>query len=210
MSLSKFLRELQENGRVHVAVSPDRSNAALKEFEAELIALDALARQDLAYDPPPFLLAPAAWAAMTLYQGCQFLIYRDVNADVVAKALARPCPEPPNPSVCYSVDLTFRYLPDLIALARGIAEGDPLVDGLMTLAAAWPLSSVGVKNLNAGAVTAFISNQSLRRLYADRIMERRDASRLDNVRTLDAVRVGLGAFPELCPELAGSVQPVIF
>lgn len=206
MSLSKFLKQLQENGRVQIALAPDRSKPALQEFQNELIELDALARLDLAHEPPDFSLASAAWAAIVLYQGCQFLIHRDVGVDVVIDALSQPCPEASCPSVCYSVDLTFRYLPDLIALAKGIAEDDPLVGGLQLLAQKWPLSSVGAKNLKIGDITAFIRHSSLRRLYADRILEKRDLTRLSDPHAREAVHESLGAFPELAPEIAGILE----
>ena len=43
----------------------------------------------------------------------------------------------------YFVDLTFRYLPDLLQLAKGLAPGDALVAQLKATARQWPLSLVG-------------------------------------------------------------------
>jgi hypothetical protein len=101
------------------------------------------------------------------------------------------------------VDLAFQFLPELISLARGIAEQDPLVEGLRTLAAAWPLSSVGVRDLpDYLDVTPFIDEPCLRRLYADRIVERKDLLRLNHPAAREAVREALGEHRYLAKEVA--------
>ena len=45
----------------------------------------------------------------------------------MTEQLSVPCPQKASPAVCYSVDLTFRFLPDLTRLARAASEDDPLV-----------------------------------------------------------------------------------
>src|SRR4051812_20487729 len=112
MSLSMLLKQVQENGRVNISINPDRSPDALVQYELTLRELDALSRLELAFQPPRFSLRAASWAGMVFYQACQFLVYREIAADTVVKALAQSCPEPQSPSICYSVDLTFRYIPD--------------------------------------------------------------------------------------------------
>jgi len=69
----------------------------------------------------------------------------------------------------------------------------------MKIARAWPLSSVGVAGVSDVDVDPFIDHPSLRRLYADRIVERRDASRLGDPRVRAAVREAIGAHDELVP-----------
>ena len=206
MSLPAFLTALHENVRVRVTIVPDKTPDARAHAETKLRELDLLARAELAGDAPEFRPDAALWAATALHQACQFLIFREVSAETVRAALAVPCPETPSPAVCYSVDLSLRYLPDLLALARGAAEDDPLNVGLLALAKAWPLSSVGIKNLPPSDIAAFIAHPSLRRLYADRIIQFADRSRLDDPRVLEAVREGIGAFPELAPALAADLK----
>src|SRR6185437_12009000 len=109
------------------------------------------------------------------------------------------------PQTCYSADLAFCFLPDLIKLARGIAEEDPLVTGILALAKNFPLSSVGVAGISDMNIDAFIAHPTLRRLYADRIIEREDHSRLGHPAAREAVREALGAFPELAPKLAAMI-----
>ncbi len=209
MSLPAFLTALHENGRVRVSIVPDKTPDARAHAESKLREMDLLARAELAGDVPEFRPDAALWAATLLHQACQFLIFREVSAETVRAALSVPCPEQPSPAVCYSVDLSLRYLPDLLALARGAAEEDPLNVGLLALAKAWPLSSVGIKNLPpvlATELALFIAHPSLRRLYADRIIQFAERSRLDDPRVIEAVREGIGAFPELCPALAADLK----
>ena len=202
MSAPHFIRDLLETGRVRVA----RDGKPPRGLGEAVDELDRAARVEMAFDAPELSRPAAQWAAETLYHGCRFLAYREIEAEAVREALARPCPEPPSPAVCYSADLTFRYLPDLLALARGIAEGDPLVTGLMALAHQWPLSSVGVAGVGEVDVSPFIGDPTLRRLYADRVIDRRDVSRLKHPPVREAVREALGGYPELAPQVAAAVS----
>lgn len=194
----EFVSSLLERGVVRVSAPPE----APRDWRAAIAELDHLARAEVAFDPPPLVEPAAAWGLSMLYRSCQFLTCREVDAETVRRALAEPCPEAPKPAVCYSVDLALRYLPDLMSLARGIAPDDPLVESLLGLASAWPLSSVGIKGVSNIGTAAFIVDRSLRQLYVDRIIERADVSRLDDPRVRESVRAALGHFPELAPAIA--------
>ncbi|MBI2192953.1 MAG: hypothetical protein HYU36_13315 [Planctomycetes bacterium] len=181
------------------AVESVREDSA--EIHKRLEDMDLWAREEMAFSPPELSLPAAQWAATTLYKACQLLVYRDLDAEAVRQAFSQPCPEAPGPRTAYSVDMTFRYLPDLITLARAAAEKDSLVAELLALARNWPLSSVGVKNLGDIEVSALLDDSSLRQLYVDRILERRDTSRLADPRVRAAIQEALGAFPDLSPEM---------
>lgn len=196
-----FVTALLESGRVRVPASPD----VLGGLAQAVQELDHLARPELAFDAPALVPAAGEWALLLLYRGCQALVHREIEAGAVRAALSRPCPAPPSPGACYSADLALRFLPDLLRLARGIAEDDPLVEGLRTVARAWPLSSVGAGQLGELDVTPFIDHPSLRRLYADRVIERADLSRPDHPAVREAVRAALGAFPQLAPRVAAAL-----
>ena len=203
MSAVVFIYDLLDSGRVRVELwgtVPDDMAAAVR-------YLDEAARLELPGRTPELRLAAATWALSLVYRAAQALIYREVDEQAVREALSMPCPSLPEADVCYSVDLAFRTLPDLISLARGLADDDPLVSELLALAKRWPLSSVGVKGLDAVDVRAFIGDRCLRRLYADRIIERCDAMRLDHPLVRQAVREALGAYPELAPNpIAAALQ----
>ena len=176
-----------------------------------LRAWDEVARAEMPGSAPTLEPAPAAWAAVMLYRACQCLVYRDVSAEEVVAALGSPCPADSSASACYSVDLTMRYLPDLIALSRGVAEADPLVTGLLRLAQAWPLASVGVRGVGPVEIGAFIDHGCLRRVYADRILATADLDRLNDPRAVAAVREALGGHLSLAPDRLRSAlaRPVV-
>lgn len=202
MTVREFLVALEEGSAVLLgdskAPSPEQVSAAAE----TLASLDRNARLELAHEAPEFSLAAASWAAVLLYRACQFLVFREVDGDAVREALSIPCPLAPSPSAAYSVDLVFRWLPDVISLARGVADDDPLVAGLLRLSHDWPLSSVGVCGVGAVDVEGFIDDRSLRQLYADRIIERRDAGRLSASAVRAAVHESLGMHADVWPEAA--------
>lgn len=213
MSAIPFVHSLLEAGRVHVPMRVEPP----EDLEAAVAELDRAARPHMPFEAPALSPAAAGWALTVLYRGCQSLVYREIDAGAVRDALSRPCPREPSPEVCYSVDLSFRYLPDLLALARGIARDDPLVLGLMELARRWPLSSVGVAGVadasdgdgeiaGVSDLSAFVHHPSLRQLYVDRVIEKEDVARLGHPIVRDAVREALGALPELSPKLAAALE----
>lgn len=203
VSALSFVSSLLERGVARVAAPTEAPPA---DWRAAVAELDQVARPELAFDPPPLVEPAAEWGLSVLYRSCQFLTYREVDAETVCRTLSDPCPRPPGPAVCYSVDLALRFLPDVLSLARGIAADDPLVSSLMRLAWAWPLSSVGVKGVSNVDIRSFVDDRSLRQMYVDRIIERSDVSRLDGPHIRESVRAALGNFPELAPTVSIACQ----
>ena len=214
MSLESFLTAIRDGAPV--TVPPDGPVDGQERAPASdvLATFDLLARTELAFDAPCFVPEVARWAAERLYRACQFLVYREVEAEEVREGCAVPCPTASTAAatsadVCYSADVILRYLPDIFGLARGIAREDPLIEGLLNLARRWPLSSVGMPDVGAVDVSAFIGHAGLRRLYADRIIERNDRSRLDGGIVDAALREAIGGFPGLAPSLGAARAPVM-
>jgi hypothetical protein len=213
--LVPFLAALEESGRVRVPASPDASLFAASgeegpddDLDARLRALAGRARADLAHDPPALHLPAARWALRTLFAACQAFAHRAIPPEAIERALAAPCPAPASPSVALSVDLLFSVLPDLASLTRGLGDDDALRAGLLRLAREWPLSSVGVSGVAPPlALDAFIDDPSLRALYVDRILRRRDLTRLGAPPVDAALREALGGHPELCAEVAAALVP---
>jgi hypothetical protein len=132
------------------------------------------------------------------------VVNRDANETDVRAALADPRPGP-TATAHYSVDLVFRFLPDLIALARRVSQDDPLVEALRNLIAPWPLASVGMSDIPVADIEPIIGHPCLRQLYVDRILARGDVARLDDPRVQEAVREALGACPELAPAISAKL-----
>jgi hypothetical protein len=202
MALRCFLISLFENGRVEV----DEPSAPLEEHSREadevLISLDRLARDELAFTPPELMLDVARWAAELIYRGCQLLVYRQLDAQTAKQWLSAACPRPLSAGTIYSADLTLRYLADLLTLARAVAEQDVLVAELLRIAAAWPLSSVGIAQVAANqldprGVEFIMADRSLRQLYVDRIIARQDRGRCEHAAVSEGVREAIGMYDEL-------------
>lgn len=202
MSAMNLVQELLESGRVRVPAdlhAPD-------DLEAAVRVLDEALRPEMPFEAPTLVRECATWALTLLLRACQFFTYRAIDEETVRRELSAPCPRTAAADVCYSVDLSFRFIPDLLALARGIAPGDPLVECLMKLARDWPLSSVGVKDVGDVDVTPFIGHGSLRQLYADRIIERGDVTRVTGDEVRQVLAESIGHFPELAPKIAEALS----
>jgi len=82
-----------------------------------------------------------------------------------------------------------------------------LLDELKTLATAWPLSSVGIPSLADLNLDSFINDETLSRLYVDRIIATNDLSRLGHPRVDELLRAALGLHRTLAPDLALRLFP---
>jgi hypothetical protein len=203
MTLSEFLTELSRTG-IAVVVT----DAALQPgdgWQEVIRTWDTQLRAELAFDPPVLSLVAAEWAGLRLYRGCQALVCRDMPPQDLHRYLAVPCPEKRAPAVDYSVDLLFRFLPDLVASAHRVEMSDPLLVELLALAQGWPLSSVGVAGVGEVDPSPFLDHPSLRQLYVDRILATGDTKRLRHEVVRSAVRTSLGAFPDLAPAITAAL-----
>jgi hypothetical protein len=204
--LTFFLKLLAEEGRAVVSpkLLPENSEDAL----AVLRQLDEFARNELALETPEFSAKAALWAARLSYHLCQFTVCRDIDAEQINAALSVPGPQTRCPETDWSADLTLRHLPRLFQLARHLSQADPLIQNMKQIAAAWPLSSVGIPGLENLHLESFIEHPALSRLYADRIVAAEDFSRLNDPRVESLLRIDLGIHHELAPALAAKFYPV--
>ncbi len=209
MTLALFVKSLLADGRVRVPAALDRTGTLrvitpddLDETTSLLVAFESEYRDELPGNPPAISRPALLWGAMTTFRVSSFLAHRDANDETIRQAMRESCPESLSPSVCYSVDLTLRFLPDLVRLAKAVSANDPLVEILMELARQWPISSVGIANVGPVDTQAIVDDPCLLRLYVDRIIASKDQSRFDEPRVRDAVLAAIGAHPELAPEFA--------
>lgn len=222
MTLFDFLSQLMHQGRVYAPpvrpTTPEEIEPAWRLLEQ----IEQTYRLELPGRPPPLDRDVATWAASQFFLAAQFLVDRDAGEELLRFALqpgppwimqpanASAAPAPPAAAIHYSVDLTFRFLPDLYRLASAAARQDPLVAMLKVWGARWPLSSPGVPwpenaasdRPTAAALEAIADDDCLLRLYVDRIIASRDAARLASPRIREAVRAALGLHRELSRELA--------
>lgn len=203
MSLFNFLYQLWNGGRVEVSAHEDALGSEESKVRRALRDLCLEQEPDLPFKCPPLNEDAALWAALKLYRGAQFLVFLDADEALIRSELGEACPNNDNPaSLAYSVDLCFHFLGDLLFLAQKNKERPFLVDALRSLAARWPLSSVGIPDTAPSSPPDFLENPCLKQVYVDRIIARSDVSRLSLPQVRDAVKAALGMYPELCPGLA--------
>jgi hypothetical protein len=207
MSLATFLVSLFDDGRVRAAAPARLSEEELRAAEAELARFEADFRQEFPGPAPAYDPRAALWGATMFYRAAQFVVYRDVDAPTMAEALSAPGPAANSPAAHYSVDLTFRFLPDLFRLAQSAAGNDPLLAHLVRWRNEWPLSSVGMADVAPRNLDPVANHAELLTLYVDRVLARGDRGRLADVRVRAAARRAVGAFPQLAGKLADEFQP---
>ena len=201
--IAKFLTDLYESGRIELDAKP-AAIGGIEDLQGTLISIDRDVRSDFPGDCPALDPEMAHWATVFLFKACHLLANRDLPAEAVTTELDPfQTPLDRSPATLYSVDLAFRFLPDLERLASQAAADDPLVKALHSQGQLWPLSSVGMPLVSAGLdIAPILANTSLSLLYAERIIERKDKSRLGDPATAALVDEAIGAHPELCPEIA--------
>lgn len=205
MSLADIVPGLLEEGRVRIS-TPDAPTDDERNSAGEAVrAFERRYRLDLPGAPPELSLPAALWAVEAFYCACQCLSFREIGAEDVQQML-QPYSGKRDAAAHYSVDLTFRVLPDLIHRARAASRDDPLVAELISLATAWPLSSVGVDGVVVDDLEAIFGNACLRRLYLDRVIAREDMSRLSDRRARDGIRETVGLHEELAPRVVAAVK----
>lgn len=194
MLLTTFLRDLVSTGAVTLTNQPTAFEAddlhAADALLANCYAEDAL---DLPGTAPAFAAPAARWAAQYVYHTMQLALVRALDEDVMQQYLPAYTGNV-TPETIYSVDLTFRYLPDLLGLAKGLAPGDALVAQLQATARQWPFSFVGhSEGLDAAAEAAVLAHPALRLAYVDRIIRQQDRQRAGQPHLLPLVRAALGS-----------------
>ena len=211
--LASFLDELRTSGALRVQrgprdgeiyVSPAETGDEVAGERAPGVAeralreLEARGRTDLAARPPDFDVDVGLLAARCLLEACRLLVFRDAEDAEVARRLVLAV-EPADVTTIYSVDVALRYLPALRRLAVREAPGDSLVVAIDGVAREWPLSSVGIADLEirSSALDEILAHESLRMLYLDRIVEAGDTLRLDDPRVSAALDEALGERTDL-------------
>lgn len=208
MTLAEFLVNLREQG---VALLSEEGEVPEGNLAAEIATLDRRVREEFPGDAPALRKDVTAWAGGLLRRACLAIVHREVEADLAAQWLARPCPEPASAEVVYSADLVLQHLPQLHQLAQRLSARDPVTASLREFAAQWPHSSVGVAGLAIPPEhphLPIISGQpGLLRAHADRILERRDLTRVGMHPAIDdALRAALGHHTELAPDFARALE----
>ena len=141
----QFLSRLLHEGRVifHepplplsvTGISTGARGVLGEAFEATRLDV---AGPEIAFDP-----SAAIEAAEVIRQACWALVCRTERVeDLGCRLVMRTPSKKATPSTHLSIDLLFRFLPQVLRRARGIDPGDSLVTMIAELLRAWPLSGV--------------------------------------------------------------------
>jgi len=156
---------------------------------------------------PAFNPDAALWACQHIYRVIQFLLLRNLGADLMEANLPDFAGVKTADAI-YSADIMLRYLPVISGLAKRLAPDDPLVMRLKQTAEQWPFSSVGCDMGTLETNTAIIlADPSLSIAYADRIIEQREQKRITNDGEEMLISSVLGNFQQiLWPGLKAGLQ----
>jgi hypothetical protein len=209
MGLPTLLAALFDHGRIQVA--PPQAAVLgddVRQVELLLAEREATLRLEFPGETPPLAMPAAVWAATVFARACQLAVYRDLDAGAVTELLAPRCPAADPAARHWSVDVVFRFLPDLARHAAAASPNDPLVVRLGQWAEAWPLSSVGMGNVKPErkGESEITAHGGLVQLYVDRILAKKDWSRLTHPAIRAAVRRSLGGHQAAWPEVSKHLQ----
>ena len=201
MEYCQFLETLLGEGRAAVpALGPIPAQEKAASIDI-LVRYERLWRLECPSHVPDFNVEAASWAAEQFCLACQFAIFRSVDETSMRSALNGSPPNSADSSAHYSVDLVFRFLPDLIKFVHSAASQDPLEQILRKWADHWPLSSVGVSGISVRELKAIYENRGLMMIYIDRIISVGDQARLDDDIVRENVLAAVGMYPELASNL---------
>ena len=199
--LKTFLTGLWETGQPELTCSHRATAEEAEQVAADLIAFERTYRQVLPAEMPSFCPVSGQWATLMLYRACQCIVCRDIDADSARAMLcAAPTPDVNTPAAHYSVDVLFRFLPDLVQRCGQTAEQDAVYDVLMAWCQQWPLSSVGVPDIQSVALEPIVMHRPLMTLYLNRVVAKRDARRAEHPEVQSLLREVAGEHAHLVPQ----------
>ncbi len=214
--LADFLTALWETGQVAVPeLSPggksDISPADVTEATLRLHCYASDERTALPGVPPTVDAAAAMWGLTAMFAACSLIVHRQQTVEMFASQFDSQQLDSSSSNVVYSVDLALRFLPDVHRLATKLSESDPLCDVLEELGRRWPLSSVGMsfrepQETSAVDTAAWWSDDCLRQVYLDRIIEREDFMRLHESCVADSLRAVIGIHDDLSPKISSALK----
>ena len=125
MGYVDFLSCLFNGGRVVVPNIAQLTHDELRAGDELIAEYEHVYRLAMPSEPPEFVGSAACWAATKFFRACQFVVYRDFGEEILNDELRKPLTEVVSPSIHYSVDLVFRYLPDLSKFLDFLATAKP-------------------------------------------------------------------------------------
>jgi len=213
---AQFMESLFQSGQLvlshPVPLTQSEINAGLEVAEE----FEIVYRKQLPHQPPAIDKEAVAWSAVSFYRASQYIVYREIESENVVSSFEilnqSANLDRTSPSVHYSIDLVFRFVPDLLTFGNSANLQDPTCNEIRRWARDWPLSSVGIKtddSLIDGQtppqyeldISGFASHKCLMQLYVDRILRTGDKSRLDHPDVIKKLKQTVGIHSQLAGTL---------
>ena len=147
-----------------------------------IVAAELEYRAQLPSNPPKVDCFCAVWAMKQFVRASQLMVHRELGEQFIQSGLeAEPADvalrisnlnRTEYASIHYSVDLTFRFLPDLERLTKAASQTDPLLNHIALWADRWPLSFARTlrAKIELEKMEPILQNRCLRILYIERAL----------------------------------------
>ncbi len=192
MKLDLFLIDFFQTGQA--TMQQEINDLDEESLSHSILLLAEYHRADSLHMPfsaPNFHSNAALWAAKYIYYSLQLVLLRDIELEQIQQLLV-DYDGTDTAEEIYSADLMLRFLPDVLKLANGLSPEDPLVYKLKETAAKWPFSSVGMEGLRIGTMQNIFVHPSLRQAYIDRVITKKDISRIKGEEEMALLKEVLG------------------
>lgn len=155
---------------------------------------------EMPYKAPEFNIDACLWSAKYLYCATHLVILRELDNTKIEEFL-QDFNGKITADVIYSVDLCFRYLPQVFNFAKNLSPEDFLVKKLTKTAYDWGFSSFGIELEPPFDSKEILKNKSLTYAYIDRILENKDKKRIDTNEISNLLKEATGNYgKEFYPE----------
>lgn len=132
-----------------------------KEYQSEAL--------EFPFTSPEFHPAAALWAAETVYYACQFILFRE-NDDAKMEDFFPAFQFEVSPATILSVDLCFRFVPDMLRQLSLIDPEDSLISILEKYLKTWHFSGINYSlDFKEIELDIIFTNPCLQQLYLNRI-----------------------------------------
>lgn len=200
LPLSEFAQRLLHDGNAAVPTLPTILAPAAEDLrQATVVLCDAegVLRAAAPATPPPLNAAAALWALRVFGWAGYTALDRHQERTTLPDELSVSRPDATRLENHWSVDVVFRFLPELCRRAQRIAPEDDLHATLQAIAAAWPMSTVGMPvEWSAESLQRVMSDRSLSRILVDRVAVRADKRLAANETVQTMLRDDAGAYAE--------------
>ena len=148
-----FFSQLLSHGVVHVEDADLLREEDVHSAVEWIMQCESQTREHWPATPPDVDRHALVWATRHIFGAAQLAVFRHLGPPDIEKRLKEEFAEGDDAaSTAYSVDVIFRYLPDLFRIVKGMNPDDPLLVVLRRWGERWPQQAPAPRG-QAGCVT---------------------------------------------------------